>query len=79
MQNYGVPIVLLLHYLGQYFHYSWFFYIFILSIKKEEDEMYADCQTNTRSIGTSSIQLAILYSLGVMPVTFLKIRLRWCG
>ena len=76
MQNYGVPIVLLLHYLWQYFHYSWFFYIFILSIIKEEDEMSADCQTNTRSIGTSSIQLAILYSLGVMPVTFLKIRLR---
>ena len=43
MQNYGVPIVLLLHYLGQYFHYSWFFYIFILSIKKEEDEMSVDC------------------------------------
>lgn len=28
MQNYGVPIVLLLHYSGRNFHYSWFFVIF---------------------------------------------------
>lgn len=35
MQNYGVPIISLLHYSWQNFHYSWFLIIFAAKGEKK--------------------------------------------
>ena len=75
MQNYRVPIILLLHYSGRNFHYSWFFVIFAGNERKMEHTdfdgiIFADTLQKFNALRHAGRVIHILCSGGNMGFTF---------